>query len=78
MYNAKALLEKGISPSEVSKKLRVWPSKEESFFAQVRKMTFQQLGQNLSQLGTIDYAIKTGQTKAQVAIEQLVLNMPFG
>jgi len=77
MYNAKALLEKGISPSEVSKKLRVWPSKQESFFAQVRKMTLQQLGRILSQLGTIDYAIKTGQTKAQVAIEQLVLNMPL-
>jgi DNA polymerase-3 subunit delta len=78
MYNAKALLEKGITPPEVSKRLRVWRTKEQSFFAQVRKMTLPQLSRILSQLGTIDYAIKTGQTKAQVAVEQLVLKLAAG
>jgi DNA polymerase-3 subunit delta len=78
MYNAKALLEKGISPSEVSGKLRVWRSKEKSFFAQVRQITLPQLSRNLQQLAAIDYAIKTGQTRAQVAIEQFVLNLPCG
>jgi len=78
MYNAKALLEKGISPYQVGKRLRVWPSKEESFFAQVGKITLAQLSRILQQLAAIDYAIKTGQTKAEVAIEQLVLNLPIG
>lgn len=77
MYHATVLLEKGTSTSEVAKRLRIWANIE-SFFAQVRKMTLPQLSRILSQLGTIDYAIKTGQTKAQVAIEQLVLDMALG
>ncbi len=76
MYNAKAMLEKGMSTFEIGKCLRLWRSKEESFFAQVRKTTLQQLSRNLQQLAGIDYAIKTGQTRAQVAIEQFVLNLP--
>ncbi|MCJ7674163.1 MAG: DNA polymerase III subunit delta [Sedimentisphaerales bacterium] len=77
MYHATVLLEKGTSTSEVAKRLRIWANIE-GFFAQVRKMTLPQLSRILSQLGTIDYAIKTGQTKAQVAIEQLVLDMALG
>jgi DNA polymerase-3 subunit delta len=78
MYNAKALLEKGMSTFEIGKRLRLWRSKEESFFAQVRKITLQQLSRILQQLAAIDHAIKTGQTKAQVAIEQLVLKLAAG
>jgi DNA polymerase-3 subunit delta len=77
MYNAKAQLEKGLSPLAVGKNLRLWRGKEESFFAQVHKMSFNQMGAIMQKLAAIDYAIKTGQTKAQVAIEQFVLNMPF-
>jgi len=77
MYHAKVLLEKGASTSEVAKRLRIWANIE-GFFAQVRKMTLPQLSRSLQQLAAVDYAIKTGQTKAQVAIEQLVLNMTFG
>jgi DNA polymerase-3 subunit delta len=77
MYHATVLLEKGTSTSEVAKRLRIWANIE-SFFAQVRKMTLPQLSRILSQLGTIDYAIKTGQTKAQVAVEQLVLKLAAG
>lgn len=76
MYHAKVLLEKGASTSEVAKRLRIWANIE-GFFAQVRKVTLPQLSRNLQQLAAIDYAIKTGQTKAQVAIEQLVLNLPI-
>jgi DNA polymerase-3 subunit delta len=77
MYHATVLLEKGTSTSEVAKRLRIWANIE-GFFEQVRKITLPQLSRILSQLGTIDYAIKTGQTKAQVAIEQLVLDMALG
>jgi DNA polymerase III delta subunit len=34
-----------------------------------------QIGQYLQKLAEIDHAIKTGQTKAQVAMEQLVLGL---
>ena len=77
MFNAKALLGKGLRPAEVASRLRIWGNKD-GFFQQVRKMTLGQMGSVLQQLATIDFKIKTGQTKAEVAVEQLVLNLPFG
>jgi DNA polymerase-3 subunit delta len=74
IFNAKALLEKGARPDEVIHRLRIWANKD-SFFAQLRKMPLKQIGDILQQLADIDYAIKTGRTKAQVAIEQLVLKL---
>lgn len=74
MFNAKVLLEKGLAPAEVAKSLGIWGNKE-AFFAQLKKMSLQQIGTNLQQLAAIDYAIKTGRTKTQVAAEQLVLKL---
>jgi DNA polymerase-3 subunit delta len=74
MFNAKVLLEKGVPPAEIVSRLRIWSSKD-SFFAQLRKMSLKRIGGILQQLADIDYAIKTGRTKAQVAIEQLVLKL---
>jgi len=74
MFNAKVLLEKGKRPAEIANQLRIWGNKG-SFFAQLRKMTLAELGSILQQLAQIDYAIKTGQTKAKVAIEQLVIGL---
>jgi len=37
-----------------------------------------QIGDGIQQLAGIDYAIKTGRTKPQVAIEQLVLSLAAG
>jgi len=74
MFGAKVLLEKGISTSEIAKKLRIWGDKD-SFFAQLRKVSLKQIGSILQQLAATDYAIKTGQTKAEVAAEQLVLRL---
>jgi DNA polymerase-3 subunit delta len=74
MFKAKTLLEKGVRPDEVAKQLRIWHNKD-SLFLQLRKMTLGQLSENLQRLAQIDYAIKTGQTKPQVAIEQLVLRL---
>jgi DNA polymerase-3 subunit delta len=72
LFNAKVLFEKGAGPAEVATKLRIWGNKE-GFFAQLRRMSLQQIGDTLQQLAQIDYAIKTGQTKAQVEIEKLVI-----
>jgi DNA polymerase-3 subunit delta len=74
MFNAKVLLEQGVRPYEVAGRLRIWGNKD-SFFTQLRKMSLKQIGDTLQQLAGIDYAIKTGRTKPQVAIEQLVLKL---
>ena len=77
MFNAKVLLEKDVHPTEIVKRLRIW-SNRESFFTQLRKMSLKQIGANLQQLAAVDYAIKTGRTKAKVAVEQLVLTLAAG
>ena len=77
MFNAKALLEKGMRPAEVAKELRIWGTRD-SFFAHLRKISLKQVGENLKNLAATDYAIKTGQAKAKVAMEQLVLKLTAG
>jgi len=74
MFNAKVLLGKGISADEVAKRLRIWSSKE-AFFARLRKMPLNRIGAGLEQLAAIDYAVKTGRAKTEVAAEQLVLKL---
>jgi DNA polymerase-3 subunit delta len=74
MFNAKVLLEKGVRPGEIVHRLRIFGDRER-FFAQLRRMSLKQIGVNLQRLAAADYAIKTGRTRAQVAIEQLVLNL---
>lgn len=74
LFNAKALLEKGVSRGEVEKKLRIWGNKD-GFFAQLRRMSLKQIGTYLQHLAETDYAIKTGRTKARVAMEQLILKL---
>ncbi len=74
MFGAKALLDKGVQPGEIAKRLRIW-DKSDSFFSHIRRMTLKQIGSILQQLADIDFKIKTGQTRAEVAMEQLVLNL---
>ena len=74
MFNAKVLLDKGVRPDAIVKRLRIWGNKD-GFFSQLHKMSLKQIGDGIQQLAEIDYAIKTGQTKPQVAIEQLVLKL---
>jgi len=74
MFNAKVLLDEGVRPDSIAKKLGIWGNKD-GFFAQLRRMTLKQVGDSLEQLAATDYAIKTGRTKPQVAIEQLVLTL---
>jgi DNA polymerase-3 subunit delta len=74
VFAAKALLQKGESPFEVAKKLRIWNNKDR-FFALLRQTSLEQIGQYIEQLAAIDYAVKTGQAKTQVAMEQFVLKL---
>ncbi len=73
MFSAKAMLNKGNNPGFVAKRLGVWPSKKASFFSQIQKMSLEQIGGVLKRLGEIDYEIKTGRTKASIALEGLIL-----
>ena len=74
LFNAKVLLEKGIRRGEIEKRLRIWGNKD-GFFAQLRRMSLRQIGTYLQHLAETDYAIKTGRTKAKVAMEQFVLQL---
>ena len=74
LFNAKVLLEKGIRRDEIAKKLRIW-SNRDALFAQLKKTSLKQIGDNLQQLAATDFAIKTGRTKPNIAIEQLVLKL---
>jgi DNA polymerase III delta subunit len=74
MFRAKAMLEQGAGAGDVSQKLRIW-NNQDRFFAQLRQTSLEQLGKYIEQLAAIDYAVKTGQAKTQVAMEQLVLKL---
>jgi len=74
MFRARAMLEEGVKPAEIASRLRIWHNKE-GFFLQLRRMPLKSIGDIMQQLADIDYAVKTGRTKAQVAIEQLVLGL---
>lgn len=74
MFNAKVLLDKGIPRGAMIKRLQIWGN-QDGFFAQVHQMSLKQIGENLKHLAEIDYEIKTGRTKAPVAMEQLVLKL---
>jgi DNA polymerase-3 subunit delta len=77
LFGAKVLLEKGVRPAEITARLRIWYNKD-SFFAQLRKVSLKQIGSILQRLAELDYEVKTGRTKAKVAVEQLVLKLATG
>jgi len=74
MFNAKVLLDKGLRPREIENRLRIWGNTN-AFFAHLRQMSLKQIGKYLQHLGETDYEIKTGQTQAKVAMEQLILKL---
>ena len=74
MFGAKVLLDKGVGTSDIASRLRIWGNKS-GFFAQLRKLSLEQIAANLQQLAKIDYQIKTGQVQAKVAAEQLVYRL---
>jgi DNA polymerase-3 subunit delta len=75
LFSAKEMLEKGLKENQIAPKLNVWGNRQQPFFRQVNKIPLEKLGTILSRLARIDYLIKTGQTTAPVAIEQLVLKL---
>lgn len=74
MFQAKILLDRRTSQYEIANRLRVWSNKDR-FFAQIQRLSLRQIAGLLDELAGIDYATKTGQAQAPVAIEQLVLRL---
>ena len=74
MFNAKAMLAKGIRTGEVARRCNIW-SQQDKFFAQLRRITLKQIGGHLQKLAETDYAIKTGLTKPHIAMEQFVIKL---
>ena len=74
MFQAKALLEKRVNPTQIAAQLRIWGNKDR-FFAQLQRTTLSRIGVFLEELAAVDYATKTGQAQTPTAIEQLVLKL---
>jgi DNA polymerase-3 subunit delta len=74
MFTAKKLLLEGHSQYDVAGKLRIWNNKE-SLFAQLKRLSLKQIGDQIQRLAETDYAIKRGQAQPRIAIEQFVLQL---
>jgi DNA polymerase-3 subunit delta len=74
MFTAKKLLMEGNSQYDVAGKLRIWNNKE-SLFAQIKRLSLKQIGDQIQRLAETDYAIKRGQAQPRIAIEQFVLQL---
>ena len=74
MFQAKALLGKRTSPADIAKRLRLWAHKDR-FFAQLQRISLEQIASFQEELAAIDHATKTGQGQTPIAIEQLVLKL---
>jgi|GEM_PF-198277 len=74
MFTAKKLLLEGNSQYDVAGKLRIWNNKE-SLFAQLKRLSLKQIGDQIQRLAETDYAIKRGQAQPRIAIEQFVLQL---
>lgn len=74
MFKARVLSEKNCPPAQIAKQLGLWRNADK-FFARLHKVSLEKIGESLQQLAAMDYAIKTGRIKPQVAAEQLVLKI---
>jgi len=74
LFRAKGMISKGLSPQQAATKIGV-RYKQNEFLQQLNRLSLDQLGWVLSELGQIDFGMKTGQTSAPIAIERLVLKL---
>jgi DNA polymerase-3 subunit delta len=74
LFAAKKMIQEGLSEYEIAGKLRFWQIKE-AMFAQIKRLTYKQIGDQIQQLAETDFAIKRGQAQPRIAIEQFVLRM---
>lgn len=74
LFRAKALISKGVSPQQAAMKVGV-RYKQNEFLQQVGRLSLPQMADILSELGRIDFGMKTGQTTVSIALERLILKL---
>ena len=74
LFQAKAMISKGLPPQQAALKTGV-KYKQNEFLQQLARLSLPQLGWVLSELGRIDFGMKTGQAAAPIAMERLVLKL---
>lgn len=75
LLQARMLLDKGLGPDAIATQLKIFWKDKAEFFSLVQRLSAQQITVALKQLAMIDYKIKTGKTRPDVAIERLILGM---
>lgn len=74
LFTAKKMMQEGLNEYEIAGKARIFYNKEAQF-AQLKRLSLKQIGDQIQQLAETDFAIKRGQAQPRIAIEQLVLRM---
>lgn len=74
LFQARVMLDHRQSERAILQQCRVWYN-QKGFLNQLRQLSLSRIGTVLSQLARIDFKIKTGQTTAPVALEQLALTL---
>jgi DNA polymerase III delta subunit len=74
LFQVKAMISKGLSPQQAAAKIGV-RYKQNEFLQQLARLSLHQLGWVLSELGRVDFGMKTGRTSAPIAMERLVMKL---
>jgi DNA polymerase-3 subunit delta len=74
LFNARVLFDKGTSAQQVARQLGLWHNVD-GFLAQAKRLSLEKVGGFLEELAELDYAVKTGRSKVDEAMENLVLRL---
>jgi DNA polymerase III subunit delta len=72
LFDAKVMLGRGAAIKDIIDRLRIFGDSG-SFFSRLKKMSLEQTGALLEQLGRIDYQVKTGQATIEAEMEKFIL-----
>lgn len=72
MLNAKSMMEKGVSPQQAAKNCGVWYNRDQ-FMRKIRNLSLDRIAWMVTELGKIDYQVKTGASSVSLAMEQLII-----
>ena len=74
LFQAKAMISKGLTPQQAAAKIGV-RYKQNEFLQQLARLSLHQVGWVLSELGRVDFGMKTGRISAPIAMERLVMKL---
>lgn len=74
-WQAKVLLEDGVSQNEIFKKCKIYPKQAPFFLRQLQALTRKKLEQALEGLFQLDWGLKTGRSEGAVDLEKWVVQL---